>query len=245
MKSDESYGYHRIGFAQLSFNPAYVDSSGISYIHEPVFPDDHFNGLHKIGDIPEIAALRSAIGESYLRHISNKIQVVAEFAESHGVEILVLPEYSVPPEALELCRDLACRLRLVIVAGSHTVTQIAIERYRALGISTELAGRTIGRTVCPAFANDGKCSLFEKMTRSKWESEMVPGAPMAPIPINLGGESLRLQVLICLDAIQDLTGGPKRAFRDSTPTVLAIPALSPEVKLSIVKPFSLLRRDVA
>lgn len=231
---EESTRYHRIALAQLSFNPAYVDSSGTSDIHEPVFPEDQFHGLHglhKIADIPEVATLRLSIAQSYLRHISDKIKSVAEFASTRGVELLVLPEYSVPPEVLDTCKDLASRLRLVMVAGSHTVTQTAIERYRSLGIPTDTAGRTVGRAVCPVFGSDGKCTLFEKMTRSKWESEMVPGASVAPVSVNLNGDSVRLHVLICLDAIQDPPSGPKRQFRDSLPTLLAIPALSPDVSL--------------
>jgi len=230
-KDDESIKYHRIALAQLSFNPAYVDSSGTSDIHEPVFPEDQFHGLHKVADIPEVAALRLSIAQSYTRHISDKIKSVAEFAAARGVELLVLPEYSVPPELLDTCRDLACRLRLAIVAGSHTVTQTAIERYRGLGIPTETAGKTVGRSVCPVFGSDGKCTLFEKMARSKWESEMVPGVSIAPVSIDLNGENVRLQVLICLDAIQDPPPGPTRRFRDSIPTLLVIPALSPDVNL--------------
>jgi Tfp pilus assembly protein PilF/predicted amidohydrolase len=234
LKDEEPIRYHRIAFAQLSFNPAYVDPSGTSDLHEPVFPDEKshgLHGLHNVVDIPEVAALRSSIAQSYLRHISDKLKSVAEYASSRGCELLVLPEYSVPPATLDTCRDLACRLRLVIVAGSHTVTQGAIEQYRSLGISTEAAGRTVGRAVCPVFDSDGRCTLFEKMTRSKWESEMIPGAPVAPISVSLNGECVRLQVLICLDAIQDPPPGPARQFRDSLPTVLAIPALTPDTSL--------------
>jgi tetratricopeptide (TPR) repeat protein/predicted amidohydrolase len=232
MKKDvESNRYHRIALAQLSFNPAYVDPSGTSDVHEPVFPEDQFHGLHKVADIPEVAALRSSIAQSYLRHISDKIKSVAEFASTHGVEVLVLPEYSVPPEVLDTCRDLASRLRLVMVAGSHTVTQNSIEQYRSLGIPSGTAGKNVGRAICPVFDSNGGCTLFEKMTRSKWESEMVPGAPASPVSVSLNGDSVRLQVLICLDAIQDPASGPKRQFRDSVPTVLVIPALSPDTKL--------------
>jgi predicted amidohydrolase len=235
MRTDDgSIRYHRIALAQLSFNPAYVDPSGTSDVHEPVFPDNQlhgFHGLHQVNDIPEVAALRLSIAHSYVRHISEKIKAVAEFASARGVELLVLPEYSVPPEALETCRDLARRLRLVMVAGSHTVTQTAIEQYRTLGIPTETAGRTVSRAVCPVFAGDGKGTLFEKITRSKWESEMVPGSPAVPVPVSLNGETVKLQVLICLDAIQDPPPGEKRKFRASLPTVLVIPALTPDVNL--------------
>jgi hypothetical protein len=96
---------HRIASAQLSFNPAYVDPSGVSDVHEPVFPDDKFHGLHglhKVADIPEVAALRLSIAQSYLRHISDKLKSVAEFASARRWELLVLPEYSVPPETLVL-----------------------------------------------------------------------------------------------------------------------------------------------
>jgi hypothetical protein len=90
-KDEESTTYHRVALAQLSFQPAYVDLSGASDVHEPVFPEDQFHGLHKVAEIPEVAALRSSIAQSYLRHISDKIKSVAEFASARGVELLVLP----------------------------------------------------------------------------------------------------------------------------------------------------------
>jgi tetratricopeptide (TPR) repeat protein/predicted amidohydrolase len=229
MREDIQARYNRIALAQLSFNPAYVDPSGISDIHEPAFPSEsQFQGLHRIADVPEIAELRAYNADAYLRHIRHKIQSVAEFAASKGVEVLVLPEYSVPPETMETCRDLATRLRMVIVAGSHTVTQTAMDQYRRLGISP--AGG-IGRAACPVFGLDGKCTLFEKLTRSKWESEMLPGSPVGPLSIPFPTGTVRLQVMICIDAIQDPGPDQKRSFRASVPTFLAIPALTPELTL--------------
>jgi tetratricopeptide (TPR) repeat protein len=231
-KDEETTRYHRVALAQVSFNPAYVDSSGTSDIHEPVFPDSNqFHGLHKVADIPEVADLRLRIAQSYLRHVSDKIKCIAEFASAHGAEVLLLPEYSVPPEMLGTCKDLACRLQLVIIAGSHTVTQTALEQYRRIGISNQLAGKTPGLAICPVFVPGEGCILFEKITRSKWESDMIPGTSIPPVTLKLKGESVRLQVLICIDALQDPPVGSQRKFRDSIPTLVAIPVLSPDMKL--------------
>jgi hypothetical protein len=142
MRQDEVPLYHRIAVAQISFNPAYVDTAGMSDVHEPV-PGDQFHGLYRVADIPEIATVRSSIAQRYLRHISEKIRSLAEFASTRDVELLVFPKYSIPADALDLCGDLVSRLHLVIVAGSHTVTQTAIEKYRRLRSDTGTGDRVL------------------------------------------------------------------------------------------------------
>lgn len=229
MRQDELPLYHRLAVAQITFNPA-VDTAGMSDVHEPV-PGDQFHGLYKVADIPEIAAVRSSIAQRYLRHISEKIRSLAEFASAQDVELLVFPEYSIPADALDLCSDLASRLHLTIVAGSHTVTQTAIERYRRLRIETGSGGRVLGRAACPVFMGDGKSVLFEKTTRSKWESDMVPGVQVSPVTVKLRSGTIRLQVLICIDALQDPSPSGRRQFRDSVPTLSVVPALSPDATL--------------
>jgi hypothetical protein len=99
---NQSGSYHRVAIAQLSINPAYLDSSGVSYLHEPVFGGEETGGLHRLHDIPEIQDLRGRIAKRYEAHITEKIKAVAEFAAEKRVELLVLPEYSVPASALVL-----------------------------------------------------------------------------------------------------------------------------------------------
>jgi hypothetical protein len=46
--------YSRIAFAQIAANPAYVDESGTSHLHEPAFPSEEKNGLHLLAGIGEV-----------------------------------------------------------------------------------------------------------------------------------------------------------------------------------------------
>src|SRR5690348_16574972 len=94
MPKDEPSLHIRIALAKISFNPAYVDTAGISDVHEPV-PGDQYHGLYRVADIPEIGTVRSNIAQRYLRHISEKIRSLVEFASTQKVELLIFPEYSI------------------------------------------------------------------------------------------------------------------------------------------------------
>jgi hypothetical protein len=77
-------------------NPAYLDESGTSYLHEPVFPNEERVGLYTVSATEEITQLRNKIAGSYVSHISAKIESIAAFAAGQDVNLLVLPEYSIP-----------------------------------------------------------------------------------------------------------------------------------------------------
>jgi hypothetical protein len=90
----------KVGLAQVSVNPAYADEL-VSWVHEPTFPgESDKTGLFSIAGLEEISRLQQHIGEKYIAHLSRKIEAITRFASEQEVELLVFPEYSVPPEAL-------------------------------------------------------------------------------------------------------------------------------------------------
>ncbi len=222
--------YHRFALAQLAFNPAYLDDSGVSYLHEPIFSGDAEHGLYKLAGLPEVRDLRSRIATSLIDHMSHKIKAVVEFAARHRVELLVLPEYSVPHELLEECKNLCRQSKIALVAGSHIATKPALLEYARLGIKGKGEETGLGRAVCPVFLPNGQCYLFEKIHRSKWESSVVPGLASTPIPGIFGQSNIQLEVLICIDAIQEPTAGKARRGRAS-PALIAMPSLTPTADL--------------
>jgi Tfp pilus assembly protein PilF len=222
--------YHRLAVAQLSFNPAYIDTSGVSYLHEPIFSSEA-EGLFKIGGLPEVRELRSRIVTTFIDHMSHKIKAVVDFAAGQKVEILVLPEYSVTHELLEECKSLSRQGGMVIVAGSHIVTKPAIAEYGRLRISYAAGESGLGRAACPVFLPNGECYFVEKLLRSKWESALVPGKAAPPsIDFQIGNEAIHLDILICIDAIGEAT--PQKQRRGRGPTgLVAVPSLTPSSKL--------------
>ncbi len=223
--------YHRLALVQLSFNPAYLDDSGVSYLHEPIFPGDEGHGLYRLAGLPEVNDLRVRVATSLIDHMSRKIKAVVEHAAREKVELLVLPEYSVPPELLEECKKLSREFGMVIVAGSHIATRPALAEHARLGMSNTVEEKRLGRAVCPVFLPSGQTYMFEKIHRSKWESSLIPGVATAPAPMALGQEQIQLQVSICIDAIQEEeTSGKSRRGR-GLPTVTVMPSLTPTTDL--------------
>jgi Tfp pilus assembly protein PilF len=222
--------YHRIALAQISFNPAYLDESGVSYLHEPVFPGDDEHGFYKLGGQAEVHDLRARIATAFIEHMAHKIRAIIRFASRERVELIVLPEYSVPVEILDLCMTLAHEENIVIIAGSHIATKHAINEHSRLGIAQTGIESRFGRAVCPVFLPSGQSFLFEKVNRSKWESSLPAGAPSAPIQVQLGKEPVHIEVLICLDALQE-GAGRKASRAKGAPTLVAMPSLTPSVEL--------------
>jgi hypothetical protein len=111
-----------LALAQISINPAYADEL-TACIQEPSFPrENEKTGLFSIASLEETNRLRQSVAEHYIAHLNRKIEAIARFAASESVELLVLPEYSIPPESLPLCYTLAEELKIAVIAGSHVVT---------------------------------------------------------------------------------------------------------------------------
>ena len=236
--------YCRIAFAQLSVNPAYLDESGISYLHEPVFPNQEREGLFTVSGIEEITRLRNKIAGSYVTHISSKIESIASFAADQGANLLVLPEYSIPSEILESIKVLSDKMQVVIVAGSHIATHHSMKSYEKVGLG--IGEESIGRAICPIFVPGNAPQFCQKQQRSKWESSLIPGSPSRPISLVLGTQKVILQVSICLDAISEPPPPVSRATKKkSVPVLIAMPSLSPKVDLFCDKARLLLAAGMA
>ena len=216
--------YCRVALAQISANPAYVDESGVSHLHEPAFPTEEKIGLHTLAGIEEVNRFRAAVADTYLTHISAKVEMACAFAANKGCELITFPEYSIPSSLLQTCKQLSDGLNLVIIAGSHVATRHSIADYKSLGLCVK--EEVINRAVCPILRPGLGPSLCEKVTRSKWESSLVPGHSCAPIEVTLGGKRCELRVLICLDAISQSVPARGRAKRQ-LPILYVIPSLTP------------------
>jgi len=220
--------YTGIAFAQIAANPAYVDESGTSHLREPAFPsDDEKTGLHLLAGIEEVKQLREKIAHTYLTHIIAKIEAIAAFAADRKASILVFPEYSVPSGALTSCQQLSDSLNLVIVAGSHLATLNCLQDYKLIGLNA--GEETVNRAVCPVFVPNREPVMYEKLTRSKWESSLIPGDPTQFVEVELSGRTVDLYVSICIDAVQPTEA--KRGGKHTSASLYVIPSLTPRVEL--------------
>lgn len=220
----------KVGVAQILANPAYADEM-VSYIQEPTFPGEGEKvGLFSIAGLEEVNALKQRVSEKYIQHLNRKLDAFIRFAAARGVEILVFPEYAVPPESLPLCRQLADELRVAIIAGSHVVTlsSAAQQVYRQLDLLLERAAPPttmedrVQQAVCVVFVPGRKPISFSKFVGSKWESTLIPGSPTLhsfEMPVKAG--TIEVQVLICIEA---LVQSPLPKEKHGLPRLIAIPA---------------------
>ena len=220
----------RVALAQISINPAYTDEL-VSYIQEPAFPGEHDKtGLFSISGLEEVGQFKNSVAEKYLMHLSHKIESIVRFASSDGVELLVFPEYSIPPEALPLCQALSQELGIALIAGSHVVTLSDASRqvYQDLDLTFEGATKPVEERVrqaaCIVFVPDQKPVAFVKYVRSKWESCLVKGIPAYhAFQMKTRSGQIEVQVLICIEALSHMATKEKHTI----PRLVAITAFTP------------------
>jgi hypothetical protein len=235
----------KIGLAQISVNPAYADEL-VSCIQEPTFPHENEKiGLFYISGLEEIGNLKRNISEKYVAHLNRKIEAVVRFGSANGVELLVFPEYSVPPESLPLCQALSEELGIAIIAGSHVITlsEAAQQIYRDLDVTFEgpntAPEERVRQAACMVFVPKQKPIAFIKHVRSKWESHLTRGDRSShTFQMNTRKGRIEVQILICFEA---LVGKPAKE-KHTLPRLVAIPAFTPkadpfhdEGKLNLLK----------
>ncbi len=223
----------KLGIAQISANPAYADEL-VSSIQEPVFPGKSEKvGLFTIAGLEEVNALRQRISEQYINHLNRKLEAFIRFAAARGVELLVFPEYSVPPESLPTCRSLCDDLGIAIIAGTHVVTAnpVALQIYKNLDLFPEKSAdvaamdRKIRQAVCVVFLPAQEPLTFAKYVRSKWESCLIPGRPaLHSFKMGTKAGQIEVQVLICIEALVGTTPSKEKHYH---PQLIAIPAFTP------------------
>ncbi len=223
----------RVALAQISFNPAYADEL-VASIQEPFFPPENEKiGLFAIAGLEEIGRLRQRIAEQYVAHLNRKIEAVVRFAAKERVDLLVFPEYSIPPESLPLCDALSEELGMAIIAGSHVVTlsEAAQQVYRDLELTfpdtQKPAEEQVRQAVCVVFVPAKKPVAFTKYVRSKWETCLVKGSPaFHSFDMSIKAGRVEVQVLICLEALSDRTTKAKRG----SPRLIVVPAFTPKAE---------------
>ncbi|GEM_PF-4372011 len=201
--------YLRVALAQIHAHPAYSDGS-VNLLMEPTGDD---TGLSKLSSILTIKAIRRNIYERYLNHIKVKVSNIIDRCITHNVNLLVLPEYSIPVELLEFIKAKAIDGKICVVAGSHLITSNYTKEYVAIGMDQVLVFTNgqpavrpeyIRQAVSVIFLPDGRIETTFKHHRSQWESNLVLSTePRRWIQMEIGQLSFELSVKICIDALRE------------------------------------------
>lgn len=193
-------GYTRVAVAQFHYSPAAVISEA-SLLEQPF-------GIEKIwakvpahkANFQELARRRRELGirlrAIYLEQIAAKLTALAEHCAAWGCSLLVLPEYSVPPESVFSLIQASGAMTTVL--GTHYVEPARTRGtfYSDLGVTTPEPGHAI------ALVSSGGSVVGSqlKMQRSKWENDVRCSTGWSPIQHATLGP---LGILICIDFLND------------------------------------------
>ncbi|WP_441288765.1 hypothetical protein ACSRUE_43795 [Sorangium sp. KYC3313] len=198
----------RVGVVQLAYHPA-VPVPRPSALDDPLWelgreissllPEGQDSAPLLLKD--PLKQLRRRIREAYLAQTKRKVEAILEACRAWSVQILVFPEYSIPPALLESIARTAPDT--VVVAGTHFVDDDTLEQrhYEKLGSSAD-HDELLGCAVSPVLYGGRLLALIPKLHPAKPELRFLqPGQNWAPIdlPESIGG---RLGVLTCLDLLQ-------------------------------------------
>jgi len=219
----------RTHLAQVYFNPAFYES-GVDYLAEPALLGDNDTPVAKLRALAAIEGLLAALRSEMIQHIRRKLISLTEWSGSNGAHLLSFPEYSVPVELLTELSTLAKKYQMVVIAGTHRVPsgEQAQNTYRDLGISKIVA--PLGSAIAPVLLPNGQAAVFNKLRRSKWESNLgIPTIDQHTLPIECRGIRFRLAVVPCIDSLHiDVLG---KLWGDSEPPNLIVcPSLSPSTQ---------------
>ncbi|AEI66327.1 hypothetical protein [Corallococcus macrosporus] len=192
----------RVAVVQLDYHPAFKD-----VLYEPL--PNAAQGSTSL--LPEgmVAApgsvqtryreLRHRIRQAYIDQLRRRITAILHACKTWQVQVVVFPEYSIPPEILApIAREAG---EILIVAGSHYVDRVALREkvYEKLGKPEQ--SKLIEQSVSPVIHKNRLLALVPKLHAAKPEvgtlrlgNEWEPVSLPSEFPGPMG-------VLICLDFI--------------------------------------------
>lgn len=141
--------------------------------------------------------LQARIREAYLAQLRRRLEIILDVCREWDVQVLVLPEYSVPAALLEALANRAGEM--VVVAGTHQVDLEAFEQgLERLGVQP--SDELLGCSVCPVLHRGRLLGLVQKHHPAKPElGRMKPGRTWEPIDMETAGLPGPMAVLVCLD----------------------------------------------
>lgn len=229
--SDARNDVLRTAVLQFDYAPAAVLE--FSYLEEPaqlVEGERGITSLHIQGEQGIISQLRESVAQRQSEFTRSRLVQVLERVNELAVDLLVLPEYSVPANCLSVLTSAAPGL--CVVAGSHSVTSSTLKTCLELGLHLDQSD--VGKSIAPVRMPDGNWQKVEKLTRSKFEGAMRPGTNWDLITARTRrGLKYTVAVMLCVDFINDqdpafIAGVPRDIW--TKPDIFVVPSYTPTIR---------------
>ncbi len=166
--------------------------------------------LQRFRNFDSMHSMYLDFSNEYRTTLLKEISVIAERCEEAAVEILVLPEYSVPWQALAHIKKIAVRYSLNIVAGSHTLDVKDLEDYPYHDEVVARVGSSWRRiAICPVvLAEESNPQLIFKQIRSRFEPEIDeikddPRRSVIEMPLRDSGKRVAVAIAICSEFVRE------------------------------------------
>lgn len=200
-----SSSYTRVAVAQLDYLPAALIDRR-SPLADPLFELGKPSSLlAPSGDVPPallepLQHLQDRVRAAYVRQLRAKLETIVATSLRWKVQLLVLPEYSVPWELLPALADAAGDM--LVVAGTHAVERAGRKSGVYEGLGWPETPRA-GTAVAPVLYRGRLLALQPKLSAAKPErGSLVLGDRWQPVeldPITGPPISGPMGVMICLD----------------------------------------------
>lgn len=225
--------YTRVAVVQIDYHPA-VLLNRRSPLGDPIEDAEDDPLLPSKGYVPaslheEFTGLRTRIRHAYTGQLLSKLKAILKACQEWQVQLVVFPEYSIPPELLGEVASAAGSM--IVVAGSHMVEPGTpqSEFYKSLGAKVP---PLTGESVCPVLYLGKLLALQPKLNPAESEGAMTPGTTWTPValPEEVPGP---MGVLLCLDFLyresesyEKLVSAPLK-----NTLFLVVPSLTPHYTL--------------
>ena len=154
----------RVASVQIDYLPAYY-RSGIDFLAFPLEKSFDTGGT-KTNDL--VRQWRNELHAQYVHVFDRKLEAICSHAHGVGTNLLVFPEYSVPPECLVTLSEFSSRTGMAILAGSHRVEEYPLRSPEASKI---MRHPTPGGAISPLLLN-GEATNIIKYRGSAYDTEI-------------------------------------------------------------------------
>lgn len=177
--------------------------------------------LYEAGKEKEVDNFRKE-KEAYWKKIRYILEAVKQKAK-----IIVFPEFSIPFELLPEIQKYVDENKIIVVAGSHYVTEENLDKYKDL-FTSEVQIKDLRKNICPVVMPSSKIVQTEKLLPAWAEREFLSTEGMTHGEVKhifKISDKLKLGVLICFEYLNEL----RNRFIE-TCNILIVPQTNPNTE---------------
>ena len=179
------------------------------------------NNLSEVVDEKEAEKLRKE-KEAYWKKVRYILEAVKEKAK-----IVVFPEFSIPFELLPEIQKYANKNKIIVVSGSHYITEENLDKYKNL-FASEVQSKDLRKNICPVVIPSSKIVHTEKLLPAWVEREFLSTEGMTHGELKhifKISNKLKLGILICFEYLNEL----RNRFIE-TCDILLVPQTNPNTE---------------